>query len=288
MSFGSKNNRKKIIASITEEADGSTILGQINTDIITADNRSRGEGTIAVKNSLSDTSETISSMRRSLGERQAATNKTINEMQKSNGKPSLARDWITFMTGQKEADDSEVASKKAEILSNAPAVSREALTVASLAKAGSKGLGSRPSESNSSTVEFIAGFENNPQDSFRAYWDTDHWSIGFGTPASGEDEVITLAQAQDRLASETDRFQGIVEKHQKEHNYDWNDNQVAALTSFAFNLGETNLKSLTDNGSRDIAKILAMIPSYNKADGKVLEGLVKRRASEANLFSTQP
>ena len=74
----------------------------------------------------------------------------------------------------------------------------------------------------------------------------------------------------------------------KKHKYKWNANQVAALTSFTFNLGETNLNNLTENGNRDVSEILKMIPSYNKANGKELPGLVKRRSSEADLFSKQP
>jgi len=67
------------------------------------------------------------------------------------------------------------------------------------------------------------------------------------------------------------------------------DNQFAALVSFTFNLGlgnlakSTLLRKLNDG---DFAGAAAEFPRWNKAGGKVLEGLVKRRAAESELFST--
>ena len=67
------------------------------------------------------------------------------------------------------------------------------------------------------------------------------------------------------------------------------DNQYAALVSFTFNLGRgslaksTLLRKLNDG---DYAGAAAEFPRWNKAGGKVLKGLVERRAAEAELFST--
>ncbi|KAF8971197.1 glycoside hydrolase family 24 protein, partial [Flammula alnicola] len=70
-----------------------------------------------------------------------------------------------------------------------------------------------------------------------------------------------------------------------------NDNQFGALTAFAFNLGcgtvqtSTLLKRL-NNGEDPNTVAAAEIPRFNKAGGKVLSGLTRRRAAEVSLFQT--
>ena len=128
MAFGSKNDRKKMLASIMDEADGEAILGQIDNEIQSEDNRSQGLGAKAAGDSLSDTYENISSMKRSLGERKVADAKASAAMQKQNGKPSVARDWLTYLFGQEEADAPEVAAKREELQSIGPSTSRSDLT----------------------------------------------------------------------------------------------------------------------------------------------------------------
>jgi lysozyme len=67
------------------------------------------------------------------------------------------------------------------------------------------------------------------------------------------------------------------------------DNQFAALVSFAFNVGVNNLRSSTllkKVNARDFAGAALEFAKWNKAGGKVLKGLVRRRAAEAMLFST--
>jgi lysozyme len=65
------------------------------------------------------------------------------------------------------------------------------------------------------------------------------------------------------------------------------DNQFAALVSFCFNLGRGNLakstllKKLND---KDYAGAAAEFARWNKAGGKVLAGLTRRREAEAKLF----
>jgi lysozyme len=67
------------------------------------------------------------------------------------------------------------------------------------------------------------------------------------------------------------------------------DNQFAALVSFTFNLGRGSLAKSTLlkklNGG-DFAGASAEFQKWNKAGGKVMDGLVRRRAAEAELFST--
>jgi lysozyme len=66
-----------------------------------------------------------------------------------------------------------------------------------------------------------------------------------------------------------------------------NENQFAALVSFAFNLGLGNLKRSTLlrllNEDKPIAAS-AEFAKWNKAGGKVLKGLTLRREAERQLF----
>lgn len=65
------------------------------------------------------------------------------------------------------------------------------------------------------------------------------------------------------------------------------DNEFGALTSFAFNLGTGNLRSSTllkKLNANDRAGAADQFLRWVRADGKVLPGLVKRRAAERSLF----
>ena len=65
------------------------------------------------------------------------------------------------------------------------------------------------------------------------------------------------------------------------------DNEFGALTSFAFNLGSGNLRSSTllkKLNAGDRAGAADQFTRWVYADGKMLPGLVKRRAAERALF----
>lgn len=107
------------------------------------------------------------------------------------------------------------------------------------------------------------------------------WTIGYGhTSGVKEGDTCTQAQAEAYLKEDAAKAEAAVNKYQSVYNF--NQNQYDALVSFAFNIG--NINQLTANGSRTIAQISAKIPEYNKAGGKVLSGLVSRRAAEKELF----
>ena len=73
----------------------------------------------------------------------------------------------------------------------------------------------------------------------------------------------------------------------KMEKYNLSDNEVYALTDFIFNLGRKRLDTLTVNYTRTKNEIKEAILLYNKANGKVLQGLVKRREWEHSLFSDE-
>ena len=66
--------------------------------------------------------------------------------------------------------------------------------------------------------------------------------------------------------------------------YHWNENEAGALTSFAYNIG--SIDELTKEGTRSKETIAKKMLLYNKAGGRVLLGLKRRREAEHNLFLT--
>ncbi|KAF7562604.1 hypothetical protein G7046_g1518 [Stylonectria norvegica] len=70
-----------------------------------------------------------------------------------------------------------------------------------------------------------------------------------------------------------------------------NANQYGALVSWAFNTGCGNSGSSTlikrlNNGEDPDTVAGEELPKWNKSNGEVLSGLVRRRAAEVNLFQT--
>ena len=134
-------------------------------------------------------------------------------------------------------------------------------------------------------LDFIAGFEGFAKN---AYDDYGQLTIGFGTPATSADQTITREDALKELSKEVMKFRTIVLEAKEEFGYDWSENQIDALTSFAFNLGQGNFNKLLtgdEGGLRGDEEISEMILEYNTAGGKVLPGLTKRRQAEADLFT---
>jgi len=115
------------------------------------------------------------------------------------------------------------------------------------------------------------------------------WTIGYGRTRNADGSLIKPNQTSDKKSEESwlkvraQKDRDATVEYGKKHGYDWNDNQIDALASFRFNIG--NLDQLTDFGKRDMATITAKIPEYNQAGGKVSDGLINRRQAELNLFS---
>lgn len=78
----------------------------------------------------------------------------------------------------------------------------------------------------------------------------------------------------------TKKYLPLVLKYDKQ--YDFNQNEIDALVSFAYNIG--SIKQLTANGTRSRATIASKMLQYNKAGGRVYNGLTRRRKAERALF----
>ena len=140
----------------------------------------------------------------------------------------------------------------------------------------------KDSKTPSNLVEFVMEYE---KFSSTAYDDFKQISIGYGTKASSKNQTITEAEAKRLLEKDLDAARKTVLKLKETAGYDWNENQVDALTSFTYNLGAGNLRKLTENGTRGDEEIADMLPEYKYAGGKVRDGLIKRRAAELKLFN---
>lgn len=111
------------------------------------------------------------------------------------------------------------------------------------------------------------------------------WTIGYGHTAGVHSGMtITQAQADAYLQQDIAKFEGYVNNPAYVPiTEQLNQNQFDALASFAFNLGAGNLRKLCKG--RTAAQIARTMPNYNKAAGKVLAGLRRRRAAEQALFN---
>lgn len=107
------------------------------------------------------------------------------------------------------------------------------------------------------------------------------WTIGYGhTAGVKEGQKISQAQAEAYLRADLEKYEKKVEKYSS--TYRWTQNEFDAMVSFAYNLG--SIDKLTADGTRAKAVIAEKMLLYNKAEGKVLEGLTKRRQAERELF----
>lgn len=109
------------------------------------------------------------------------------------------------------------------------------------------------------------------------------YTIGYGhTRGVKRGMKITEEEASAYLAADLRNSEKAVERY--DSIYHWNQNEYDALVSFTFNCGATNLRSLLRNGRRNRSQIADTLPLYRKSGGKVLKGLVRRRAAEKALF----
>ena len=126
----------------------------------------------------------------------------------------------------------------------------------------------------------------------RAYQDVvGVWTIGYGNTyyADGtkvkEGDTITRAEAEELFAEILDQFSSKVSSTITSK---VNQCQFDALVSFTYNVGIANLKKSTllkkVNADPNDPTIRDEFLKWNKAAGKPLKGLTKRRQSEANLY----
>lgn len=112
------------------------------------------------------------------------------------------------------------------------------------------------------------------------------WTIGWGATGPGITEGVrwTQAQADERLARDVEKFMVGVRKLLRRP---VTEAQLGAMTSLAYNIGigafgSSTLLRLFNAGQTDLAA--AQFAVWRLAGGKVLPGLVNRRADERRVF----
>lgn len=147
---------------------------------------------------------------------------------------------------------------------------------------------------NAATIDLITEFEG-----FEDHWypDPAHgWAVptccyghtdAAGAPyfAATKTKVFSKAEGREILAKDLRDVEATVRNAVR---VAVNENQIGALVSFTFNLGEGNFSKSTLLKKVNAGMFVEAADEFarwNKAKGKVLKGLTRRRAAEAALFS---
>lgn len=133
-------------------------------------------------------------------------------------------------------------------------------------------------------LNLIKSFEGCKLTAYKCLPTEKYYTIGYGHYGSDVTPgmKITKEQAEDLLLQDCEKPIKNVNSFMSKYNF--NQNQFDALVSFAFNIGSIN--QLTASGTRTLEQISSKIPAYNKSGGRVITGLVRRRAKEKELFDT--
>ena len=133
-------------------------------------------------------------------------------------------------------------------------------------------------------LNLIKSFEGCKLTAYKCLPTEKYYTIGYGHYGSDVTAgmKITKEQAEELLLQDCKKAIKNVNSFMCKYNF--NQNQFDALVSFAFNVGSIN--QLTAGGTRTLEQISSKITAYNKSGGRVIGGLVKRRAKEKELFDT--
>jgi lysozyme len=162
-------------------------------------------------------------------------------------------------------------------------------TIKSYFRRGAEAVtGTLSSNAYTKALGLIAGFEGF---SAKAYPDANGFSIGYGHFITASDpydstSVIDEATAYQLLSQDAQGAQTCVAESVT---VPLNANQEAALISFVYNVGCAAFKGSSLLGllnAGDMAGAAAQFAVWNKSQGSVLQALVTRRATEAEVFTS--
>ncbi len=116
------------------------------------------------------------------------------------------------------------------------------------------------------------------------------WTVGYGQitidgESVTEADTTTEPKARVWMMGRIAANAAYVHKYAEAKGYEWNNYQVAALTSFTYNLGRGKLNQLARGGSRSNEQIAQAMTLYTKAGGVEWQGLINRRTAEVTLFN---
>lgn len=142
---------------------------------------------------------------------------------------------------------------------------------------------------------FIAPFEASGGPILKAYQDiAGVWTIGYGTTIYdgvpvAEGLVLTAFECMNALEADVSSALTFVVSTNAFH--PWTDNQIVALTSLAYNIGQTAYRSSTvlkehNQGNKEAAAAAFLLWDKAHVDGQLVavEGLLNRRKTEAAKY----
>lgn len=143
-----------------------------------------------------------------------------------------------------------------------------------------------PMRASKACIDLIKSFEGCK---LHAYQDSaGHWTIGWGTTGQGIVEGLTISQPTangmllDHIGSVSEQVSDVVKFRCSQAQFD-------ALVCFTYNVGIGNLKSSTllkDILKGDMKAAAEEFLKWDKAGGKQLAGLTRRRQAEKSLFES--
>ena len=142
---------------------------------------------------------------------------------------------------------------------------------------------------NERGIEIIKGFEGFSSEPYLC--PANVWTVGYGAtlgstggPVGPDMGVISEAEAEALLVRDLEISEGWVYRLVKKA---LTDNQFSALTPFTFNVGCGALQRSTLRMKFNRGEYLGAadeFPKWRRAGGRILAGLVRRRATERELF----
>jgi GH24 family phage-related lysozyme (muramidase) len=135
-------------------------------------------------------------------------------------------------------------------------------------------------------IYLLKQFEGCRLVAYKALPTEQYYTIGYGHYGADvtANMTITQAQAETMLKNDLKRYEKPVNDYVK---VDITQNMFDALVSFCYNCGGAALKGSTllkKLNTKDYIGAAAQFSVWNKSGGNVINGLIKRRAAEAELF----
>lgn len=148
-------------------------------------------------------------------------------------------------------------------------------------------------QTNQAGLELIKEFEGFQARTYRC--PAGVLTIGYGhtsmagAPIVKPDMIISKADAETILRHDLKKYeQGVIEA-MGDSLHHLNENQFSAMVSLCYNIGPGNLKKssvVRHAKAFNMDKARDSFKMWNKGGGRVLKGLVRRRAAEAKLWDS--
>ena len=129
----------------------------------------------------------------------------------------------------------------------------------------------------------------------KPYWDYGQWTVGYGTSCSGEDlaryqaEGISEEEAEEALRKHIENYSKSVNSFIDKYGMTVNQAQFDAMVSLTYNAGPgwmfrtCTIRTAYAEGWTGDDFVFALT-EWSNAGGTILNGLVRRRLSEANMY----